>query len=85
LDIHGWEPDGLIVFDMVGPKGEQVAVVPASANAHADDRGEADITLPYEMRGLYPGAWNGFVRMGSQSMRISIDIPESQSSAHPSQ
>ena len=42
---------------MVGPKGDIVTVVPKEHPAPLKADGIATFTIPYAVRGLYPGTW----------------------------
>jgi hypothetical protein len=67
-------------FYLVGPGGEQVAVVPADQHARNDDCGPAVFHVPYALEILYPGTWTGLVADPSGVHQFEIEIPEVRSS-----
>jgi hypothetical protein len=75
LRITGWTPNGDVVFYMVGPDGEQIAVIPTDNPVQATQDGETSFLVSYHLEGLYPGLWLAVIAGPSGTHTINVEIP----------
>ena len=75
LAVVGWKPRGNFSFHAVGPGGEVIPIVPIKASRMVSATGETKLSIPYGLRGLYPGLWQ-FVFAGDSGIHnVNIPIP----------
>lgn len=73
--VEGWMPNGHISIYLVGPKNEQLPVIPKERRVQIKQDGVASFMVPYALKGLYPGRWQ-LVVAGESGIHIStIVIP----------
>jgi hypothetical protein len=75
LHVENWSSGGEISFYLVGPRGEQVPVVPIERHSVIDDTGRVVFHVPYALRDLYPGQWIGLVAGTSGIHQFNVEIP----------
>jgi hypothetical protein len=75
VSIEGWQPNGHIAIYLVGPEGEEISVVPKEHPVQIEQDGVATFTIPYKLRGLYPGQWQLVVGGESGIHLATVIIP----------
>jgi len=75
LQIEGWVPDGHLAVRMVGPKGEIVEVIADNQNMSVQADGKASALVPYQLQGLFPGAWEIQAGGASGVHTLAIQVP----------
>lgn len=76
IKVTHWSPAGEFSIYMVGPKGEEVALVPPEKSLRADENGSFSLTVPYEHKRLYRGKWVLLIAGPSGIHKATVEVPE---------
>jgi len=76
VKVFGWVPNGDVVVFLVGPQGEEIAIIPMENSVKATSEGETSFLIPYEFEGVYPALWMVVIAGSSGGHAIEVKIPK---------